>query len=310
LKISIVVPTYNEQKDIAGTLEALIALDYVQKEILIVDDSTDDTPAIVQSYEKQGVVLIRPGGGGRCEARNLGITKATGDIVCILNADVRPRRDFLQRVAKHYQDGADYLLVGSRISNRDDLFARYVDCASEASPVRINNPDWPLWTEGFSCRRDMAIRAGLFPTGFAVPICAGEDAFFGMSLRDLGARKVVDLSIVVDHVAPSSFKEYWSIRRGRGTGSAQMHRFLDHWSFPLIIVWNILKSLRTAVYSVLLFPSLWICWKICRYSERGYADLIPFLYAWNVEQLAFHVGEWRSVFELMKKQKEHAADRG
>ena len=46
MKFSIVVPTYNEENDIAGTLDALTSLDYPDKEIIVVDDSTDSTPAI------------------------------------------------------------------------------------------------------------------------------------------------------------------------------------------------------------------------------------------------------------------------
>ena len=45
------------------------------------------------------------------------------------------------------------------------------------------------WTEGFSCRREAALKAGLFPTGFPVAICAGEDGFFGQGLRANKAKK-------------------------------------------------------------------------------------------------------------------------
>lgn len=304
VKFSIIVPTYNEENDIAGTLEALIALEYPQKEIIVVDDSTDSTPAIVERYAGDGVRLIHPGGGGRCEARNNGILRATGDVVCILNADVRPRSDFLERLAVHYERGADYVLVASRVSNREDLFARYVDCAAHA-----DYPTDPSWTEGFSCRREVALEAGLFPVGFAVPIAAGEDGFFGTRLGESGARKVIDNTIVVDNVAPASFSEYWRIRKGRGAGSAQVHRFLDKWSFPRILMWNALKVVKTAIYLVTVVPALLVCHRATRHSERGSADLLPFLYAWAVEQLAFHVGEWESTFEIMAKERKLASAR-
>ena len=71
MRFSIIIPTYNEERDIAATLEALLGLDYPDREILVVDDSSDRTPEIVGGYARQGVRLIHPGGGGRCEARNL-----------------------------------------------------------------------------------------------------------------------------------------------------------------------------------------------------------------------------------------------
>lgn len=306
MKFSIIVPTYNEEKDIVDTLEALIALEYPKKEIIIVDDSTDSTPEIVKQYANHGVRLIHPGGGGRCEARNNGIMQATGDVVCILNADVRPRPDFLKRLAAHYERGADYILVASQVSNREDLFARYVGCAGEAA---YTDPSQMEWTEGFSCRREVALQAGLFPIEFAVPICAGEDGFFGIGLRNFGAKKVVDFTIVVDHVAPASFAEYWRVRKGRGAGSTQVHRFLDKWSIPKILIWDILRATRTVVYLVTLIPALLVCSRAARHSERGYADLLPFLYAWTIEQLAFHIGEWQSAFHIMEKERALASAR-
>ena len=99
MKFSIIIPTYNEAGDIVATLEALLGLDYGDKEIIVVDDSTDQTPEIVRRYVDRGVRLIHPGGGGRCEARNIGIREAAGEVVVVLNADVRLPADFLQRVA-------------------------------------------------------------------------------------------------------------------------------------------------------------------------------------------------------------------
>jgi glycosyltransferase involved in cell wall biosynthesis len=306
--ISIVIPTYNEEHDIAGTIQSLLDQDYPYKEILILDDSTDNTPDIVHKYNNKDVTLVRPGGGGRCEARNKGIMMAKGEVVCILNADVRPRPNFLTKIVEHYKSGADYLLVQANISNKDALFARYVDSFHN---YRFTfNPGDDLyttlkfmeWTEGFSCRRDLAIKAGLFPTGFPVPIVAGEDGFFGAGLRKSGANKKIDFSIVVDHVAPASFSEYWYIRTGRGKGSPQIHRFLHGWSYFRIILWAALKIGRTFLYVVMLIPMLSICWRIANKSARGKRDLLPFCWAWLIEHIAFHVGECKSIVEIYRAE--------
>jgi hypothetical protein len=304
MRFTIVVPTYNEEHDIAATLDALVALDYDDKEILIVDDSNDRTPEIVERYKNRGVVLIHPGGGGRCEARNLGIQRATGEIVCILNADVRLPTDFLQRIKKHYEAGADYVLVSARVSNMDDLFARYVGCVGDAI---YTTPESMEWTEGFSCRKSIALKAGLFPVGNPVPICAGEDKFFGEGLRSLGAKKVLDMSIVVEHVAPARLGEYWSIRKGRGAGSAQVRRYLEHWSMPRLFAWTALKDVRTALKLVTVVPVLRYCWAAARHSDRREKDVVPFMYAWTVEQLAFHVGEWQSIANIRRVEAKRAA---
>ncbi len=302
MKFSIIIPTYNEENDIRATIEALFELDYPEKEILIVDDSTDSTPKIVLEYKNRGVTLIHPGGGGRCEARNLGIQKATGEIVCILNADVRLRKDFLTRVKTHYDSGADYVLVSSRVSNVSDLFARYVSCISDYE-YALTDSSWIQWTEGFTCRKTTAIQAGLFPTGFSMPICAGEDGYFGDGLKRIGAKRVLDTSIVVDHIAPSSFLEYWKIRKGRGSGLPQVKRFLEHYSLPRLMIRNGIKTSYDFLKCVTLLPGFLYCWKLCRFSNRKHKDLFPFFYAWLIEKLSFHAGMWKTTFELMKLRK-------
>ncbi len=301
MKFSIIIPTYNEEADIAETLDALVQLTYGNKEILVIDDSTDRTPDIVHSYASKGVTLIRPKQrGGRCEARNLGIRTSDGEIIVILNADVRPRLDFLERLLSHYTKGYDYVLVGSKVSNTDSFLARYIGAITDMDYA--GDTSWMEWTEGFSCRKDLALKAGLFPVGYPVPICAGEDGFFGENLRKLGAKRKLDLHIIVDHVAPGNLSEFWHIRKGRGRGGPQFRRFLHRWSFAKIVVWALLRIMKSTVIIFLVFPPVIINWRASRFSICGLRDLFPFIAAWFLELLAFHVGEWQSVSEIMNAE--------
>lgn len=303
MKFSIVVPTYNEENDIAATLNCLVALNWPDYEILVVDDSNDRTPEIVSSYTNQNVHLIRPAiREGRCGARNLGILESSGEVVVILNADVHLPPDFLSRIAKHYEQGADYVLVRSKVENLDDLFARYVESVS-LNDFYGENPQPMEWTEGFSCRRQMAINVGLFPTGYAVPLCAGEDGVFGDNLRKIGAKKIVDLDIVCTHIAPASLSEYFYIRRGRGQGSPQVRRFIQGWSFAQIAIRATLRVIRNAVMAITLIPVLCLCFRYAKNSPRGWRDILPFCCAWLIEQFAFSIGEWQSWVRIRKAEK-------
>ena len=302
MRFSIVVPSYNEEKDIAQTLDSLVALDWPDYEIIVVDDSSDSTPDIVRRYAENGVKLIRPPvREGRCGARNLGIMAATGEVVVILNADTHLPFDFFRRIESHYSAGADYVLVRSVVENLSDLFARYVE-SSGVALFYEQDPQLMEWTEGFSCRRELAIRAGLFPTGYAVPICAGEDGFFGENLRKLGARKIVDLDIVVTHVAPALFDEYWAIRKGRGQGSPQVRRFLQKWGFFRISLRASMRMARTFLMTATLLPMLLVCFRYARVSPRGARDALPFCWAWLIEQIAFSVGELQSVVRIYRAE--------
>ena len=302
MRFSIVVPTYNEENDIQVTLEHLVALDWPDFEVLIVDESTDKTPDIVRAFAGQGVRLIRPlKKEGRCGARNLGILESSGEVVIILNADVRLPKNFIALIEHHYKEGADYVLVRAVVENINDLFARYVECigihtyyGDDAKPME--------WTEGFSCRRQIAIDAGLFPIGYPVPICAGEDGFFGDKLRKLGANKITDLNIVCTHIAPTTLAEYWYIRKGRGQGSPQVKRFLQGWGYNRIILYAALRTARLMLICITLVPVALIVHRYVKKSPRGLADFFPFCWAWLVEQLAFLIGEWQSIIEISKAE--------
>jgi glycosyltransferase involved in cell wall biosynthesis len=294
-RFSVVIPTFNEQQDIGATLDAMVALDYSNKEIIVVDDSADKTPDIIRGYEARGVILIHPGGGGRCEARNKGILRSNGDVLCVINADVRPRPDFLNRLAHHYNSGADYVLVRSRVSNRTSIYARYL--ASEEDRD-FADPDWMEWTEGFSCRRSLALSAGLFPVGFPLPICAGEDGYFATNLSKLTQKKVIDLSITVDHVVPASLRDFWVNRVGRGIGSSQVHRFLCDWSSKRLLTWITLKSLASLLQVLLLVPVCFRAFQLARSSDAGLLDFPAFVCLWVVERLAIELGEYKGLKQM------------
>ena len=118
MRFSIIIPTHNESRDIGTTLRALCALDHDDFDVLVVDDSSDNTPQIVQANEDERVYYLpQTRGKGRSAARNQGILAAKGEIVVILNADVRLPSNFLRDLECHYRSGADYVLVESRVSN-------------------------------------------------------------------------------------------------------------------------------------------------------------------------------------------------
>lgn len=304
LTFSIVIPTRNEANDIEKTLDALVSLQPRAAEILVIDDSTDNTPELVRAYESRGVRLIHPGGGGRCEARNRGIQAATGEVVVILNADVHLPIDFLSRLEPYYAKGADMVLVQSSVANTEALLARYVDTVAKQ---RYPSLAPLLWTEGFSCRRSLALACGGFPTGHLVPLVAGEDAEFGRQMLAHGARKGTADDILVQHVAPAEFKEFWHIRKGRGRGSAQVHMLLWGWRTPIMLAWNAIKWLRFAVSLGLMVPALRINWHHSQHSALGRRDTIPLTMAWAIDQLAMLVGEHQETWRIFHARRQKSA---
>ncbi len=91
MKISIVTPNFNYEKFIGKTIESIIYQNYDNYEHIIVDDgSTDNSVEIINKYihsNDNKIVLIRQENKGQTPAINVGMKKATGDIICWINSD-------------------------------------------------------------------------------------------------------------------------------------------------------------------------------------------------------------------------------
>ncbi len=295
--VSIIVPTYNEEADIARTLEALAALTYRPLEVIVVDASTDRTPQIVRSYaDRIPNLRLLPQGPKRgvAVARNIGLREAQGEIVILLNADVFPYPDFIERILPYYEQGADYVLVDSRVANTEHLFPRFIQAQHKYN--QTHNPAEADWTEGYSCRREAALAAGGFPEEFGRNT-AGEDGVFAERMRSR-FKRAVDFSIVVPHVAPARFREYWHQRLGRGRGGA--YRLYAYEKRPLR--WGaVMRSvLGTWLLAALIVPALIYAWRIAPYSPRGRRDWLPLAWARIVEMVATGAGYWDGCREIAR----------
>ena len=289
---SIIIPTFNEAEDIENTLNALLALDYWEYEILVVDDSTDLTPEIVQACSSDRVRYLRQTRGlGRSAARNQGILESIGDIVVVLNADVLVPDDFLRRLAHHYRGGTDYVLVDNLVSNTEYLIPRYLNAQHQhyygpGTQVEMN------WTEGFSCRRSAAIDVGMFPEGEIVPLVAGEDGWFGERLREFGFRKMIDYSLQIRHVAPVEWREFFRQRLGRGYGSTQVWALRDGIYGTKLVLHVLRHSISVLIGLIIVAPPVWQAWCLTRCSPLGLRDLFPFLLVRYLESVANTAGLW------------------
>ncbi len=118
--LSISLPAYNEEHQIAETLESLLSLNYPRDriQILVVSDaSTDKTDDIVRAYGDRGVELLRlPERRGKGAAETAATPHLTGEIVVNTDASIRIVPDALKPLIRQFSDREVGLASGRDIS--------------------------------------------------------------------------------------------------------------------------------------------------------------------------------------------------
>ena len=116
LKLSIVIPIYNERETLETLVAKVNAVDY-DKEIILIDDfSTDGTREILNKYEnKQGFkVLYHNRNQGKGAALRTGFSSVNGDIIIIQDADLEYNPADYGTLIEPIMDGRADVVYGSR----------------------------------------------------------------------------------------------------------------------------------------------------------------------------------------------------
>lgn len=101
MKISVVIPSFNEENSIGECLNSLLKQTQKDIEIIVVDDgSTDKTPSLVAQYSESNpkIKLLRADHEGPGPARNLGAEPATGKVLVFVDSDMTFSPDFIEKL--------------------------------------------------------------------------------------------------------------------------------------------------------------------------------------------------------------------
>jgi GT2 family glycosyltransferase len=104
LSVSIVIPTYNGLKLLEQNLPAVVRATQ-GAEIIVVDDASSDATAVWLSKNYPEIRVVKHDLNRRfASACNTGVMKAGGEIIVLLNNDVKPAADFLSPLLKPFTD--------------------------------------------------------------------------------------------------------------------------------------------------------------------------------------------------------------
>ena len=123
LKVSVVMPTYNDEKYLRSSIEDILNQTYKNFELIIVDDgSTDNTPKIVQEYTERDnrISYYRKENGGTGSALNYGFEKASGFYGTWVSSDDRRPKHCIERLVEALEKTKTELVFSSYYSEKYD----------------------------------------------------------------------------------------------------------------------------------------------------------------------------------------------
>ncbi len=116
MKVSVVIPAYNEEENIAQCLDSIHNQTKKAFEVIVVDNnSTDKTAKVAKEH---GARVVHAERRGIIPARNRGFDEATGDVIVRTDADTIVPRNWIAKISDHFEDGAVDRLAGGSVFYR------------------------------------------------------------------------------------------------------------------------------------------------------------------------------------------------
>ncbi len=211
-KVSIIIPCHNYGNWVGEAIESALAQTVRCEVIVINDNSTDDSQAVINRYSKRVKLMINERNLGVAETRNRAIAAASGDFIVCLDADDRLHPNFVEKHLAVFHDRADAIayapieLVDAKgESGKGRLFrTAAIPALQKAGKNQI--PSCCMF------RKSFFIRAG----GYEQRYSPAEDAHLWLKIFSLGGvprrasnEPLMDYRMHSDSLSAKGFPNWW-----------------------------------------------------------------------------------------------------
>jgi len=225
--VSVVVCTYNRRGMLEECLESLFSQSYPKNkyEIIVVDSSDDANETIGKKYEEKSPVklkyIIQKPPKGIAAARNLGIEKASGEIVCFIDDDCIADRCWIAGLVSFFSD-KNVGGVGGRITpyKSNLLLEKYTNTIEEHNQAKFFYSKKYIITANAAYRKKILQIVG----GFDVNLKAFEDVDISIRIQLKGFKLKYNPDAVVYHRHLTTLKGLIKQQYFRGIGLANLSK--------------------------------------------------------------------------------------
>ena len=153
---AILIPAHNEEKVIGATISSMMAMNYPKDKLRIIvinDGSTDSTKEIIEGYAKRDTrvelfdIPKGEGGKGKSRALNLGVKRATSDMIAVYDADNTPDQNSLRylvaQLLLHKELGA---VIGKfrTVNKNHNLLTKFINVETLSFQSMLQAGRWQM----------------------------------------------------------------------------------------------------------------------------------------------------------------------
>lgn len=124
--VSVIIPYYNQPQYLGETVASVVASDYPNIEIVVVNDGSSTVEAREVFAALSGVVKVSKENGGLSSARNAGIEAAKGEFVLPLDADDLVERDYIRKGVEALRNNPELGYVSCHAQNFGEINNAYI----------------------------------------------------------------------------------------------------------------------------------------------------------------------------------------
>jgi glycosyltransferase involved in cell wall biosynthesis len=224
--VSIVIPAYNCENTISKCLDSLLNLDYLNLEIIVINDgSTDSTGEILKQYSN--IRIINTENSGPSRARNIGVREAKGAFIAFTDADCIVEPDWIDELFKGFWDERTAGVGGDQQSPDDETpfgkniqdFMKTVGFVSDY----MKTGDKFIKTRHNPTCNVMYRKKALFEAGlFDEKLWPGEDVDIDLKITRLGYDLYFNPRANVRHYRPKTQRAFSRMMRRYGWAQAYL----------------------------------------------------------------------------------------
>lgn len=256
MKVSVIIPAYNEEQSITDCLNSLLKQSYKDIEIIIIDDgSTDKTREIIKTFP---VKLLEQKHLGPAVARNKGAKEAKGRILVFVDADMVFDEKFIEKLTEPIKEGK---AVGTfskeeRVLNKRNAWSKCWNINKGLPLDRMHPKDYPDFQNVFrAILKDKFLEVGGFtPIGYVDDHTIADK---------LGVQAVAAEGAIFYHRNPETLKEIFIQARWIGKSEFKRRKIKNEflmkivtilrYSLPFSIFYALYKSLKFSILEFLIF---------------------------------------------------------